>query len=64
MRIRNVKVKQKISGGFRSCYGAQTFAIIRSVIDTANKRGMDVFDVLQSALATPQNQAEDFFAVK
>jgi transposase len=44
--IRNVKVKQKISGQFKSEDGAKAFAIIRSVIDTAIKSGKDVFDEL------------------
>jgi transposase len=35
--IRNVKVKQKISGQFKSFQGAENFAILRSVIDTAIK---------------------------
>jgi transposase len=35
--IRNVKVKQKISGQFKSFSGAESFAILRSVIDTAIK---------------------------
>ena len=37
--IRNVKVKQKVSGYFKSPNGAQTFAINRSVIDTIIKSG-------------------------
>ena len=41
--IRNIKVKQKISGQFRSADHAQFFAIIRSVIDTAIKQGKDIF---------------------
>lgn len=44
--IRNVKVKQKISGQFRSEKGAKNFAIIRSVIDTIIKNQHPVFDAL------------------
>ena len=40
--IRNVKVKQKISGQYKSDYGAQSFAINRSVIDTIIKSGQNV----------------------
>jgi len=40
--IRNVKVKQKISGFFKSGEGAQTFAINRSIIDTIIKSGNNV----------------------
>lgn len=45
--IRNIKVKQKISGQFRSMKGAQDFAIIRSIIDTLNKRNLNIFQNLQ-----------------
>jgi len=44
--IRNVKVKQKISGGFRSIEGADGFAVLRSVIDTTIKSGQEVFYAL------------------
>jgi transposase len=44
--IRNVKVKNKISGSFRSEQGAARFAILRSVIDTTVKNGQDVFTTL------------------
>ncbi|MFD2146129.1 IS66 family transposase [Mucilaginibacter antarcticus] len=44
--IRNIKVKQKISGGFRSIDGADGFAVLRSVIDTTIKSGNDVFYAL------------------
>jgi transposase-like protein len=41
--IRNIKVKQKVSGGFRSLAGADAFAVIRSVIDTTIKSTQNVF---------------------
>ena len=44
--IRNIKVKQKISGGFRSTQGADGFAVLRSVIDTTIKSGQQVFFAL------------------
>jgi transposase len=44
--IRNAKVKLKISGQFKSAIGAQAFAIIRSIIDTAIKSGKVVFSEL------------------
>lgn len=44
--IRNIKVKQKISGQFKSVQGAISFAVIRSVIDTAIKSGQNVLNAL------------------
>lgn len=44
--IRNVKVKTKVSGQFRSERGATRFAILRSVIDTTIKNTQNVFDAL------------------
>jgi transposase len=44
--IRNVKVKQKVSTQFKSVQGAMDFATIRSVIDTAIKKGRNVLDAL------------------
>jgi transposase/regulator of replication initiation timing len=37
--IRNVKVKQKVSGFFKSMKGAENYAIFRTCIDTALKQG-------------------------
>lgn len=53
--IRNVKVKQKISGQFKTAPAAQNFAKIRSVIDTTIKNGMNVLDAL-SIIAKLQPQ--------
>ena len=46
--IRNVKVKQKISGQFKTVMTANNFAIIRSVIDTMVKNGLGVVDGLSA----------------
>lgn len=43
--IRNVKVKQKVSGQFKS--GQHTFCVLRSVIDTLRKRNLNVLEYLQ-----------------
>ena len=45
--IRNIKVKTKVSGQFKSQAGADIFAIIRSVIDTLIKNESPVFESLQ-----------------
>jgi hypothetical protein len=44
--IRTYKVKQKVSGVFRSEEGAEAFAVIRSVIDTTIKNEKNVWKAL------------------
>jgi len=44
--IRNVKVKQKVSGQFKSLAGAENYATLRSIIDTSRKRGLNEFESL------------------
>ncbi len=45
---RMMKLKQKISGAFRSLEGASDFATIRSFISTAKKQGWKITDALTS----------------
>jgi transposase len=41
-----MKLRQKISGGFRSEDGAKDFAVIRSLLSTAKKQGWDILVTL------------------
>ena len=52
--IRNVKVKQKISGQFKIFNAAENFAILRSIIDTTIKNGQNVLQAL-SVIADYKN---------
>jgi transposase len=48
--IRMEKVRQKISGCFRTLEGARVFARIRSYISTCRKQGRNILDELESAI--------------
>jgi transposase len=45
---RMMKLRQKISGGFRSDDGAKDFAVIRSLLSTARKQGWNMLQTLTS----------------
>ena len=51
--IRNIKVKTKVSGQFRTGKGANRFAILRSVIDTTIKNSQNVFQALVALENSP-----------
>ncbi len=48
--IRNAKVKQKVSTMFKTMMGMETFAVLRTIIDTAIKKGLDPL----ATIANPQ----------
>jgi len=49
--VRMVKVKQKISGAFRTQDGVSSFCTIRSYISTVRKHGRNVISAIHQALA-------------
>jgi hypothetical protein len=48
--IRMIKTKTKVSGGFRTLTGAQTFLALRGYISTVRKNGIDILTALRDAL--------------
>jgi len=44
--IRNIKIKQKISGQFKTEKGANGFTVVRSIIDTVIKSGQNEMEAL------------------
>jgi transposase len=51
--LRHSVVHRKVTGGFRSDWGADAHAIITTVLDTARKRGEDLLTILHAALGDP-----------
>ena len=48
--IRNIKVKQKVSGSFRSERGSEIFTLLRSLFDTTIKKGGNPFETIRFAV--------------
>ena len=61
--IRNLKVKQKVSGGFRSDRGAEIFAVLRSVVDTIIKKGGNPSESIRFAINVAACK-NDFYSTK
>lgn len=49
--IRMAKVKQKISGSFRSEHGAKRHSVLLSIIETAKKQDMNILQSIQELLS-------------
>ena len=46
---------RKITNGFRSEWGADLFAMIRSLVNTARRQGISAFKAISLALTTPNS---------
>jgi transposase len=51
--LRSSVIHRKVSGGFRSQWGADAYAALASVIDTAALKGVNAFDAIQHLLGKP-----------
>jgi len=51
--LRPSVIHRKVTGGFRSHWGADAYAALASVIDTAELKGVNAFDALQCLIGKP-----------
>jgi len=62
--LRMMKLKEKISGTFRSIEGAVNFCRIRSYIQTVKKSGLNILESLKNVfLGNPIMYAADFITL-
>ncbi len=57
--LRMSKVHLKISGGFKSENGAQSYALFRSYISTVKKHGLSVYEALKNLYNPNKNPTLD-----
>ena len=48
--LRPTATYRKVTGGFRSDWGADLFAAVRSIIGTAARRGIDAYQAIRQTL--------------
>jgi transposase len=48
--LRPIATYRKVTGGFRSYWGAELFAAVRSIIGTAQRRGIDAHQAIRATL--------------
>lgn len=58
--LRNSVIYRKVTGGFRSDWGAAAYANVISVIETARRRGQNLLDTLLSLFVPPLDLASSF----
>ena len=51
--VRMIKLKNKISGGFRTEKGADNFLMIRSFISTMRKKGLNLIEAVKKIIDDP-----------
>ena len=51
--LRHSVIHRKVTGCFRSSWGAKAYAALASVIDTAELAGMDAFEAIQNLVGAP-----------
>jgi transposase len=51
--LRTSVIRRKVTNGFRSNWGAQTYADLQSILATAKLKGQRVLEVLVNLMGTP-----------